>query len=395
MKLNEDTVKALPVPERGNKVHFFAGAKLQGTKTPRGFGVRITANGARSFVLNYRSKHVERRITIGQWPTWSVLKAVREARQLRQRIDRGEDPLADRRKQEASQKDTLGSICDEYFSREGSKLRSAKARRRALERLVMPVLGNRDIASIKRSDIIRLLDGINDANGRVMANRIKAYVSKIFTWHAGRSDDFRSPIVRGMPYSSADEKPRQRVLGDDEVLRVWAAATGPFGALVRFILTTGARRSEACLMGWDELTGEDWLLPSGRNKTGLPLLRPLSRAALAVLPPVTGRFVFTNNGRAPIGAGDKSLKALQEASGTSGWTLHDLRRTARTLMSRAQVPVDHAERCLGHVIGGIRATYDLHEYRNEKAAAYRALGALIERIVDPPPCNVTQLRSAS
>lgn len=157
-RLNEDVVKKLPLPASGNKVHYFAGAVLQGKEVPAGFGVHVTANGSRSFILNYRSKHVERRVTIGGYPTWSVLKAVKEARLLRQRIDRGEDPLADKRKEEAAKRDTFANIMDEFFTRDGNKLRSAKPRRQMLERLVIPELGGRDIGSIKRSEIIRLLD---------------------------------------------------------------------------------------------------------------------------------------------------------------------------------------------------------------------------------------------
>ena len=75
----------------------------------------------------------------------------------------------------------------------------------------------------------------------------------------------------------------------------------------------------------------------------------------------------------------------------TGWTLHDLRRTARSLMSRAGVNADHAERCLGHVIAGVRGTYDRHEYHAEKQHAFEALAALIERIVNPPEGNVSAL----
>src|SRR5215475_14436912 len=114
-KLNEEIVKALPVPEAGNKVHYFPDATLQGAKAPRGFGVRITASGVRSFVMNYRVAHRERRYTIGQWPDWSVLRAVKEARDLRQRIDRGDDPLDDRRKQESAGENTFKAICEEFF----------------------------------------------------------------------------------------------------------------------------------------------------------------------------------------------------------------------------------------------------------------------------------------
>src|SRR5215813_5921454 len=95
-RLSEETVKRLVAPARGNRVTYFAGAVIQGAKAPRGFGVRVTAAGARAFILNYRLRGRERRFTIGAWPDWSVLKAVREARNLRQRVDRGENPIAER-----------------------------------------------------------------------------------------------------------------------------------------------------------------------------------------------------------------------------------------------------------------------------------------------------------
>src|SRR3954454_23874473 len=96
-KLNEETIKRLPAPEKGNRITYFPAAVLQGTQVPRGFGVRVTASGAKSFIMNYRIKGEEYRYTIGPYPDWSALKAVREARILRQRIDRGENPLKDRK----------------------------------------------------------------------------------------------------------------------------------------------------------------------------------------------------------------------------------------------------------------------------------------------------------
>jgi len=72
------------------------------------------------------------------------------------------------------------------------------------------------------------------------------------------------------------------------------------------------------------------------------------------------------------------------------WTLHDLRRTARTLMSRAKIEPDHAERALGHIIGGVRGVYDKFEYLDEKRAAFEALAALAERILNPA-ANVEEL----
>ena len=77
----------------------------------------------------------------------------------------------------------------------------------------------------------------------------------------------------------------------------------------------------------------------------------------------------------------RSKAALDLASGTKDWRLHDLRRTSRSLMSRAGVLSDHAEAALGHVIGGVRGVYDRHEYLEEKRTAFEKLASLIEGIV--------------
>src|SRR5438045_8346265 len=113
--LNEETIKRLQVPANGNSITYFAGATIQGAKAPRGFGVRVTASGARAFILNYRLRGREHRFTIGAWPDWSALKAVREARHLRQRVDRGEDPLKDR--EPIAPTKSVSSVIDDFMAR--------------------------------------------------------------------------------------------------------------------------------------------------------------------------------------------------------------------------------------------------------------------------------------
>jgi integrase len=124
------------------------------------------------------------------------------------------------------------------------------------------------------------------------------------------------------------------------------------------------------------------------------LIRPLSTAAQAVLAsiPRVGDvdLVFTTDGERPIGGFSKFKSAFDKACGISGWTLHDLRRTARSLMSRAGVPSDHAERALGHVMPGVRAVYDRHGYHAEMQRAFEALAMQIQQILDSQD-DVTQL----
>src|SRR5215468_8566575 len=143
-KLSEETVKRLPIPDTGNRITYFAGATIQGAKAPRGFGVRVTANGTRAFVLNYRLKGREHRFTIGAWPEWSALKAVREARMLRQRVDRGENPLNDREPEVEGKtvEDVLDDFIKRYARAKGKdgreKLRGAAEIESAFNRLVKP-----------------------------------------------------------------------------------------------------------------------------------------------------------------------------------------------------------------------------------------------------------------
>jgi integrase len=326
------------------------------------------------------------RLTFGSYPATSLGAARTRAIETKALVEAGKDPRA-------AEADTLEAICEEYIRREGKRLRSLDWRKGVLDRHVYPTLGHRPISEIQRSEIVRLLDKIEDRSGETMADRTLAVVRKIMNWHASRSDDFRSPIVKGMARTKPSELARERVLTDDELRKIWAVDNGVFGSFVRFLLLTGARRSEASEMTWTEIDEGDWTLPAARNKTKVDLVRPLSRAAQDTLPmPRQGEYVFTTDGRSPISGFSKFKRKFDKATGTKGWTLHDCRRTARSLMSRAGVPTDHAERCLGHVIGGVRGVYDRHEYHREKAQAFDALASLIDRIVSGSEGDVVQLR---
>src|SRR5262249_13794238 len=156
--------------------------------------------------------------------------------------------------------------------------------------------------------------------GPVMADKVLGILSRIFNWHAARSDDFRSPIIRGMARTSDSERARDRILSDDELRAVWCATegpTGPFRALVRFLLLTAARRSEAAEMRWSELVEKDWILPGARNKTGVELVRPLSDEAMAVLAglPKIGRgeFVFSTGRGRPFADFNNAKKQFDAA----------------------------------------------------------------------------------
>ena len=189
--LNEATIKALPTPAKGNKIHYFGGAMLQGITAPTGFGVRVTAAGAKAFVLGYRVRGRECRYTIGGFPTWTAARAVREARELRQRIDRGENPLDARAPlAPVETPKTVADVIEDFIRRHVSTLRTAKSVESVLRRLVVPAIGTIPLYDLRRRHIAAMLDTIEEQTGPVQASRVVAYLAKCFNWWATRDDEF-------------------------------------------------------------------------------------------------------------------------------------------------------------------------------------------------------------
>lgn len=259
----------------------------------------------------------------------------------------------------------------------------------------------KQIDQIKRSDIDKLLTNIANERGTVMAARVLATLRHLFNWHVNKTDDFNSPLVRGRKAAANGNGSRERTLSDEEIRALWAACNtiqGPFGAYVKFTLLTATRRNEAARIARTEIDGTDWTIPGTRYKTKrehLIPLSPLARRILASMPKIDEcAFYFTTDGKKPIGGFGKPKEALDALMLTElrkrdpkaeleNWTLHDLRRTARSLMSRAGVSIDHAERALGHAMAAMRGTYDPYAYHGEKLQAFEKLAALVDEIVGP------------
>jgi integrase len=423
--ISEKIVAKLPVPAAGNKVHFFSGSTLQGKKAPAGFGVRVTSAGTKAFVLFHRAdgrKHLE---TLGRWDENAgggtltvrdaIIKADKVAKDLK--LGRREDarPERTRRREDGTSPGAnISRLIDSFVERyvkKDAKLRSAGMIEAQLERLVKPRIGKVGIYEVKRSHISKMLSEIAEENGPRMADLALAYTRKAFSWYEvnGHDDDFKSPIVRGMARGKPSEQARDRVLDDDEIKDLWAALDtirepACFPNYVKFLLLTACRRNEVADMHADELNGDVWTIPKDRYKTKRDHVVPLSAAARQLIgtPKGDGGFLFsTTDGDVAFSGFSKAKDALDEAIAKvrknagrkpmQPWTFHDLRRTARSLMSRAGVPADHAERCLGHVIAGVRGVYDRHEFATEKRAAFEALAATVAGILDPKS-NVVPMR---
>ena len=219
-------------------------------------------------------------------------------------------------------------------------------------------------------------------------------------WFATRHDDYQPPIIKGMRRQNPKEQVRERILADDELRAIWLAAeaNGTFGAFVRVALLTAQRRAKVMTMRWADISDDgEWTIPQEKREkdsAGSLLLPPVALDITRTQPRLgKNPFVFASaRTDGPIN-GLAMMKRDFDArlSGIAHWTVHDLRRTARSLMSRAGVSPDHAERVMGHALPGVEGIYNRHAYRDEKADALRALAALINSIVNPHD-NVLPLR---
>ena len=250
---------------------------------------------------------------------------------------------------------------------------------------------DRPFLEIRRRDVANLLDEIEDKHSPGVADGCLAVVRKLFRWFEARADDYISPIVPGM--SRSHSQARERILSDDEIRAVWAASVNipMFGDFVRVLLLTGQRRAKVA-----QIAGK--ISPRGvpgrfapRRGEGKPGKLHTPAEALDIIarqPRLYGCTSCSLVGAAVSIAGfNKRMAALRDklTADMPQWQLHDLRRTARSLLSRAGVRPEISERVLGHAMPGVEAVYDRHDYASERADALRRLADLITVILATQP----------
>ncbi len=346
------------------------------------------------------------RRTLGNYPELPLAAARALAADWKAKLRAGIDPAAELAEAKAARaeaaeakavaaRNTFDKLADDFLSRHVDKkaLRSADEVRRQLDKYIRPTLGKRRYADIKRRDVINLLDKIEDENGPVMADRVLATLSKIFAWQQVRDDEFVSPIVRGMRRTNPRERARDRILADDELRALWQAAgkAGTYGGLWRFALLTGQRREKVAGMKWTDYADGVWTIASeAREKAnaGQLILPPLAIEIVETQPQLTrSEYVFAGRLSTPMSGFSKLKKAMDADAAEilkreiAPYVLHDLRRTAKSLMARAGVRPDISERVLGHAIAGVEGVYDRHTYATEKADALAKLAGLVAEII--------------
>src|SRR5262245_27775933 len=347
-----------------------------------GHYIRVRPSGSKMFVAvtrDPRGKQVW--TTIGSTALYSIEEAREKARDIIKRIKAGKDKAGPQ---------SFEAIAKQWLHRhvDTRGLRTANQIRSILHKHILPEWGGREFESIRRGDVAALMDKVEDGvkrgkGGARTADLVLEIISGITHWYEKRNDDYTSPIVRGMKRYRTKEHARDRVLSDDEIRKLWAATENGngYGTLARLCLLTAQRRDKVASMRWDDISEDGtWTIPSkDREKTNAGEL-VLPKLALAV---INARPRFEGN---PYVIAARNAGYISHTTnrdfGIPDYRIHDLRRTAKSLMARAGIPRHVSERVLGHAIGGVEGTYDRHPYREEKAHALASLASLIEEIVN-------------
>lgn len=384
LHLTDPVIRGLPTPDKGNRITY--------DDIVKGFGCRVTAAGARSFILNYLTKSGrERRITIGNCSDWSTTDARREAKRLRHLVDQGGDPLADIEDQRTAP--TVAELIDRFEQEHLPRKRASTAAdyRRMLKNHIRPHFGEHSkVADITFADIDRLHRRITNAGHGHRANRAIAVVSKMFNlavrWGMRETNPTRG-LERNCEYS------RRRYLSADELVQLTKALAEhrdkQTADVIRLLLLTGARRGEVLAMRWADidLTEGTWSKPPSSTKQKDHHQTPLSAPARQLLSEIrqqqttkrhaVGEYVFPGSGGTGHVVEIKRVwRQLCKAAGISGLRIHDLRHSFASQLASGGASLPLIGALLGHSNPATTHRYS-HLFDDPQRAAVERVGAIV------------------
>lgn len=420
--LTDTFVRGLGAAPPGKRLEYWD------TKVP-GFGVRVTDQGAKSYVLYARfpPQRVPARRALGNAAKMGLAAARKKAGRWLDLVEQGRDPreverLAQLQAVRAAHT-TFATIAEAWLE-EAVRGRQRKAREveADVRREFIPLWGKRPVTEITTLDVRNAIRGVR-ARAPAQARNLLGYARRLFTWAVGQHAyglDI-SPVERLRPKELLGRKAvRQRVLTDTEMWSLWRATERldyPYGPLFRMLALTGQRKSEVAEARWREfdLVKRLWTIPPGRMKGDAAHEVPLADDVISILTELPqfqqGDHLFsTTYGSKPVNGFSKAKdrldrrmlrcwRALGRIRGEDRrkaiiepWVIHDIRRSVRTGLSGLPIPNNVCELVIAHAQPGMHKVYDQHAYLDEKRRALELWAAKLRSIVTPPPANVVQLR---
>ena len=356
MRLTDLLIKKLKAPDTGQKTYF--------DDALRGFGIRVSQGGSKSFVVMYGKKRQLK--TLGRYPNLKLADARKEAKRVQ-----GEVVLLSSGSL-ISMKLTFDEARDRFLR--DSKLRTKQKTYSEYERILkkhFPI--EKRLTDVTRSDVMEAISELSDKPS--VEQHTYVAIRTMMNWCVRQGLLAASPV----PALRFKTESRTRILTDEELRAVWfrAEVVGyPYGAIVQLLILTGQRRGEIAGLRRSWIDGNQVTFPEGFTKNKrehrIPM-GPMAQRIIKELPTVTDLlFPSRHSDATSFNGWSKSKQDFDEALNVSNYTLHDLRRTYSSNLARLGVPIHVTEKLLNHASGtvsGVAAVYNRHSYAVEMLEA--------------------------
>jgi len=381
--------------------------KLYKVSDRDGLYVAVLTSGTVSFRYDYRINGRRETLVIGQYGRdgISLAEAREELIAAKKLLKAGQSPAAAKRDgiKKIRGAETFAVHTDSYMKHVILADSTRAMKQAVIDRDILPVLGNKMMAEITTSMVRDLCDRIVERGGRATAVQARESISSVYRHANDRGHGLFNPAADIKPSSIAIFKPRERTLTPEEIGLFFRTldAIGAMGTMkmaLKLVLITMVRKGEFTNATWDEIDFKKWTwtIPSDRMKGSRAHVIYLPKQAQDILVGlqmcaggseylVPGRYNF----RKPLSNAalnsliDRTVKIINEdGEHIQGFTVHDMRRTASTLLHEAGYPSDWIEKALAHEQKGVRAVYNKAEYARQRAYMLQQWADMIDSWID-------------
>ncbi|RXV64712.1 integrase [Roseovarius sp. A46] len=369
MSLTDAKIKRLKPPSKGQKTYY--------DDALRGFGVRVSQGGTKTFVVLYGPQR--RRKSLGRYPDMSLAEARARAKSLQAEfaLESPREHVRPKLKFDDARRLFLAD------SERRNKPRTVEEYRRLLHKHFAFDL---PLSEINRHKLVQILDRLKSTPAEQKHAFVAIRTMMNWCWKRGYID--ASPVPP-LTFPSAE---RNRILRDDELRSVWHRAGGygyPFGAIVQLLILTGQRRNEITNLRRSWIAGDTITFPSEYVKNNREHSIPLGPKGISLVEslPETSDLLFPSrlDDAKPFNGFSRAKRNFDKEIDVQPYTLHDLRRTFSSLMARIGTPIHVTERILNHASGtisGVAAVYNRHSYQEEMRTALHAYEAHLSKMLE-------------
>ncbi|UXZ53952.1 integrase arm-type DNA-binding domain-containing protein [Halomonas sp. 7T] len=375
-----------------------------------GLYLMIPKAGAAYWMCRYTFAGKRRGMTLGKYPHLSLAEAREQVVETQRAIRNGTDPLTERKREEKISISTVQDLFDDWYQDLEKRLKHPKIPKRLFERDIAPAIGSLTLDSVTPMDVRAIVRKVTSSGRPTIANDALMYLKQLF------NHSIKLGLLTYNPASAFNvndaggvEKSRDRALSIDELSKAFTVFRENRTSFTRdnylacaLLVVLGVRKTELTEAKWSEfdLNDANWDLPGERSKSGVGIAIPLPPQAIAWLEELKIRafgspYVFPSrrSSKQPHMGKDTLNRAIAKLFGKepgkkqqpknkmgdlAEFTVHDLRRTCRSLLAAAGVPGHVAERCLNHKLKGVEGIYDRYDYYEERKQALIKVAELVE-----------------